>query len=205
MLNVSGRACVVVGGGPVGVRKAKQLVAADADVTILSRSLSEDVPSATYQQVVYETGLLETYRPWLVVAATDDRAVNQQITEDARALGALTMVVDQPRSADVRGMMQRERDGIRFMVTTGSPLLSRLMLDRAEALVSPAIATFGIWMYAMREPAKTILPHQPDRATLWRNVMESDVLNLLEAGKTDDARLLLSQLVGEALASHLPE
>lgn len=205
VLNLNNRHCVVVGGGPVGMRKAKQFVGAGAIVTVISRSLSQVVEGATFVQAVYESGQLDVYQPFLVVAATDDRAVNQQITEDARALGALAMVVDAPREADVRGVMQRGQDGISFTVQTGSPLLSRLMLDRAQALITSAISQYGQWLYALREPAKTIIPHQPDRAALWRDVMGSDVLALLEAGQAGEARGLLTEIVGEELAGYLPE
>ncbi len=205
MLNLDEKPCVIVGSGPVGRRKARQFLAAGALVTIISRSIHEQIDGANQVEALYEQGMLTAYKPFLVVAATNVRAVNQQISVDARAIGALTMVVDAPREADVRGIMQRERDGINFTVTTGSPLLSRLMLDRAEALITPAIATYGAWLYAMRGTAKGLITEQEDRATLWRKVMGSEVLPLLEEGREDAARSLLVEIVGSELAAYLPE
>ena len=102
MLKVEGRRCLVVGGGKVGVRKARGLMDEGATVTILSSSLTEHPPGVDFMQERYSSQHLDDMAPWLVVAATDDPQVNQQIDEDARARGILTMLVDNPAAGDVR-------------------------------------------------------------------------------------------------------
>jgi len=204
MLRVDGRKCLVVGGGPVGRRKAKQLRDEGADVVLISRTVHEEIDGIACIEGVYSKDRLFEAAPWLVIAATNDWEVNRQVQADAEEAGILTMLADNPREADVQGMMQREKGGVRYMVTTGNPLLSRLMLDRAEALITPAIMTFGEWLSALREPSKDIIAEQADRAALWRDVMASDVLGLLEEGQVEAAREALVGIVGEQLGQYLP-
>jgi len=89
-LLVEGRACLVVGGGTVAGRKVESLVEAGANVTIMAPELGERVMAL--QSVHGVTILQRSYVPddldqdfSLVIAATDDHALNQQIIETCRA------------------------------------------------------------------------------------------------------------------------
>lgn len=92
-INVAGQRCLVVGGGRIGTRKAFTLVAADADVTLLSPTISAELQDLVvagrlwWQQASYDASL--AYGFLLVVAATDDPALNLRIASDADARGTL--------------------------------------------------------------------------------------------------------------------
>jgi siroheme synthase-like protein len=96
-LVVAGRAVLVVGGGRVAARKAGDLVACGARVTVVA---PEVVPvlaeraEVTVERRPYRAGEAAGYR--LVVTATGDRAVDQQVYDDAEAAGVWVNSADDP-------------------------------------------------------------------------------------------------------------
>lgn len=98
-LDIKGRACLVVGGGGVGTRKAKGLLAAGARVTVVSPELSSGLRVLTPEPVRWYT---RSYRPedldgmFLVFGATDDEALNRRIYADAGKRNVLCNIADRP-------------------------------------------------------------------------------------------------------------
>ena len=99
-LRLSGRRCVVVGGGEIGLEKVEGLLACDARVTLVS---TEAVPeladyaregSIDWQRREYETSDLEG--TFIAIAATDDTDVNIRVHDDAERRAMLVNVVDVP-------------------------------------------------------------------------------------------------------------
>jgi cobalt-precorrin 5A hydrolase/precorrin-3B C17-methyltransferase len=102
--NLHQRLSVVIGGGPVAERKVAGLLAAGAQVRLIA-------PQATPQLIAWAQAgrlhwLARPYQPgdltgaFLVFAATNQRAVNQQVAQDAAASGALCNVADAPQEGD---------------------------------------------------------------------------------------------------------
>ncbi len=96
--DVDGMRVLVVGGGAVATRKVKQFAAAHAQLRIVAPSLCEDLELLVQQYAIpvesrrYETEDIGDAQ--LVFAATNDRAVNQQVARDANANNRLVNVTD---------------------------------------------------------------------------------------------------------------
>lgn len=90
-IDVRQRKCVVVGGGKVALRKVRKLCAADAAVTVVAPDFVCEFQQNTFNPEIrllaqkYSKEILNG--AVLVFAATSDFAVNQQVCEDAKALG----------------------------------------------------------------------------------------------------------------------
>ena len=86
-LNVVGRPCLVVGGGRIALRKAQQLLICDADLTVISPEVVDDFADLPVRVLRrrYEAGDVAGYR--LIITATGDHVVDQQIHDEAEALG----------------------------------------------------------------------------------------------------------------------
>lgn len=91
-VDLRGRKAVVVGGGPIALRRVRGLVECGAAVTVISPALARPVEGITHLPRPYRPGDLEG--AFLAVAATDDRAVNRQVGEEARAAGIPVSVAD---------------------------------------------------------------------------------------------------------------
>lgn len=91
-VNLSGRKAVVIGGGTVGLRRAGALRAFGAAVVVVAPSLKEPLDGIEHLERRYREGDLAG--AFLAVAATDNRAVNHAVWEEARAGGVLINVCD---------------------------------------------------------------------------------------------------------------
>jgi precorrin-2 dehydrogenase/sirohydrochlorin ferrochelatase len=110
MLKVAGRRCVVVGGGEVAARRMQSLLDAGAMVTIIAPAWTMAIAEAaaaspdrvTCMDKSYEAGDLQRRHndAALVIVATDDPKVNQQVQADARQIGVLVNRADDPEAGD---------------------------------------------------------------------------------------------------------
>jgi precorrin-2 dehydrogenase/sirohydrochlorin ferrochelatase len=100
MLRIAGERCVVVGGGSVAERRVIALLQAGGEVEIIAPDLTRQITALpiTVHQRGYQAGDLRGAK--LVVIATDDRAVNEQVARDAKALGVLVNRADDPGAGD---------------------------------------------------------------------------------------------------------
>ena len=97
-INLSGKRAVVVGGGTIGLRRAAVLRDFGAQVTVVAPKIGEHLERTNEFLRAYQCGDLEG--AFLVVAATDDRAVNHTVYEDAKRMGILVNVCDCPDECD---------------------------------------------------------------------------------------------------------
>lgn len=100
MLNVQNRRCVVVGGGPVALRRTLALLEAGAVVTVISPASLPDLtslPIELHSRPYHRDDLADAM---LVVIATDDAQVNEQVAKDAHEAGVLINRADMPERGD---------------------------------------------------------------------------------------------------------
>lgn len=91
-VDLTGRRCVIVGGGAIARRRAEVLSRFGAAVTVIAPTWAGAVPGVDWQARPYAPGDLKG--AFLAVAATDDRSVNRQVGEEARTLGIPVTVAD---------------------------------------------------------------------------------------------------------------
>lgn len=100
-INLTGQLCIFVGGGVVAARKARTLLDFGANVTVLAPEPSEDILALSRKKHITllrraYCGRKEIEGAALVIAATDDKKMNEKVSFDARALGIPVNVADSP-------------------------------------------------------------------------------------------------------------
>ncbi len=160
----------------------------------------------TWRQMVYAPGMLAEWQPFLVFAATNDPATNQQIAEEARQLGALVDRADEFAASDFHTMAQIERGALILATSTGgvSPALTRHVRERLESAFGAEYTTFTEWLSWLRPRVRQRIKTQPERAALWSRLIDSGVLDALRAGDESAARALFEQISGEVIDEKLP-
>jgi precorrin-2 dehydrogenase/sirohydrochlorin ferrochelatase len=122
-LDVTGRECVVVGGGEVAERKVEALLNAGAHVTVVSPHLSQSLESIAARGLVthiardYERG--DIRGSVLVYAASDDPKLHRELVAEARALGIPINVVDVPELCTFISPAVVNRGDLQIAISTG--------------------------------------------------------------------------------------
>jgi precorrin-2 dehydrogenase/sirohydrochlorin ferrochelatase len=143
LVGLADRHCLVVGGGPVALRKVEGLLAAGAAPRVVAReAVRELLALARHANVHLE---LRAFDPsdldsaFLVIAATDDPELNRAISAEAQARGALVNVVDVPEESNFIMPAVVRRGEMTLTVSTGgaSPALSRRLREQLDEQFGP--------------------------------------------------------------------
>jgi precorrin-2 dehydrogenase len=130
-LDLEGRRCLVVGGGAVGLEKAKGLLDCGAIVTVVAPQIEPELQRLPirWRQKRYDAADLEGQL--LVVAATSTPSLNRRVFADAEARSLLCNVVDVPEFCSFILPAVFRRDPIAIAVSTGgaSPALAKRLRD----------------------------------------------------------------------------
>lgn len=130
-LELSGERAVIVGGGPVALRRARTLLEAGLRVHIIAPTLTEELTGFpfTHEPRAYQPG--DVGGAALVVAATDSDVVNDAVTAEARAAGIPVNHAGQAERGTLRFPAVTERAGVRVAVTTGRelPMLAQALAE----------------------------------------------------------------------------
>jgi siroheme synthase-like protein len=183
-------ACLVVGGGSVGARKVKGLLAASAEVTVVSPQLHPDLRELSDSGRIswinrdFEEGDLEGFR--LVVAATGSARVNRMVYDGAVARGIPVNSVDDPAHSSFFVPAVARRGHLAIAVSTSglAPYLARRLREHIEAKLYPGLEQDLEELRRAREGAKgAALSYEENRKTVERELepLVRKILSRLEA------------------------
>jgi siroheme synthase-like protein len=200
-LDLEGRDVLVVGGGAVAEGKSTQLVEAGARVTVVSPELTEGLRAAADRGEIFHLGGPfaegDLNGAFLVISATDDRKVNEKVAKAARERGLLCNVVDQPDLCDFITPALVTRGELQISVSTGggSPTLTQRVKREVAALIGEEYGVLLELAAEMRAEAKERIADFERRKEALRAFVESDALDLIRAGRRDEARALASRFL----------
>src|ERR671935_2990567 len=198
-LRLSGRRCVVVGGGEVGLEKVEGLLACDADVVLVApaavpalASLAEE-GSIRWERRAYEASDLEG--TFIVIAATGDTDVNIRVFEDAERRAMLVNVVDVPPLCNfiLPAIIRTGPLAIAISTAGASPALAKRIRDEIADLFGDEYARLALILNEARGWAKATLPTYQDRKEFFESIVngDPDPIELLRAGEIDAVRDLI--------------
>jgi precorrin-2 dehydrogenase len=207
-LRLSGRRCVVVGGGAVGLEKVEGLLACDGEVTLVSpeaieplRELAEEA-SIRWERRVYSREDLEG--TFIVIAATGDTEVNIRVFEDAEHRAMLVNVVDVPPLCNfiLPAIIRSGPLAIAISTAGASPALAKRIRDEIADEYGEPYARLAVLLNEVRGWAKAMLPTYQDRKEFFEGIVngDPDPVELLRQGDEQAVRDLLAA----AQRSHAP-
>src|SRR5262249_3195548 len=198
-LRLTGRRCVVVGGGDVGLEKVEGLLACDADVTLIApdaiaplRELAQE-GSIGWEQRPYATGDLEA--TFMVIAATSETGVNIPVFEDAERRAMLVNVVDVPPLCNfiLPAIVRQGPLAIAISTAGASPALAkRLKREIGEAYGEP-YARLAVILNDHRGSAKATLPTYQDPNEFFEGIVngDPDPVELIKDGRETEVQRLI--------------
>jgi siroheme synthase-like protein len=204
-LDLRGRSCLVVGGGPVAAAKVRALLDAGAAVTVVSPDAADPLPDwAAAGRIRW---LERRFREddvagrMLVIAATDDLAVNAAVYACADRVGVFANAVDDLDHCSFIAPAVARRGQLQVAVSTAgsSPALAKRIRDRiATDVLGEEEAALAELVGAWRPRVKTALAGYNRRQRFWEGVLESCVPELVASGRTGRAEAALAEAVRRA-------
>ncbi len=194
-LDLTGRRCIVVGGGKVAERKVMGLLTAGGSITLIAPKLTERLLELAQAGLVdwyelnYMEGMLKGMNPLLVFCATDSREVNELAAIEAREAGALVNDVTEPEMTDFTVPASFRRGDLLVTVSTegASPGFARAMRRELEQKFPES---FGLWLEKLKEmrlEMKEKLAGSEERQDFWRQALSPRVLELVRNGAVAQA------------------
>ena len=177
-----GRACLLVGGGDVAERKARLLLEAGALVTVNALEFTPQFQAwaqqgmLTLEQGPFSPSLLDI--SWLAIAATDDDAVNQQVSDAAESRRIFCNVVDAPKQASFIMPSIIDRSPLMVAVSSGgtSPVLARLLREKLEAILPLHLGKIAGYAGTLRGRVKAKFATMGERRRFWEKFFTNDRL-----------------------------
>lgn len=196
--DVRNQQCLVVGGGEVGKRKAGVLLEAGANVRVVAPEID---PALAKQQRVeaivarFSAQHLDGVK--LVIAATNDRSVNQQVSELARARNIPVNVVDDPElcSFIMPAILDRSPLMVAFSSGGASPVLTRIMRGKLETMIPQNYSRLATFAERFRELVKQRVTNPAKRRIFWENALEGVVAEKVLTGDENSAEAMLKKML----------
>jgi len=205
-IQIKNRPCLVVGGGSIAARKVALLRKAQADVTVVSPELCDELQQLKDESLIQhqarEYAESDLERCVVVIAATDQRAVNESVSELAQQLRLPVNVVDNPDLCSFIMPSIIDRSPVVIAVSTGgsSPVLARLIRTKLEGTIPAAYGRLAALVEGFRDKVKAAFPNVESRRGFWESILDGTVAELVFTGHEDDARDMLDKAIDEHAA-----
>ncbi|WP_437615224.1 siroheme synthase CysG [Erwinia sp. V71] len=193
---------LVVGGGDVAARKIELLRRAGARVQIVARELCEELQAladiAAVEWLASEFVETQLDSVFLVIAATDDSALNGLVYEAANRRHLLANVVDdQPKCSFIfPSIVDRSPLVVAISSSGTAPVLARLLREKLEALLPANLGQMAQIAGEWRHKVKQRFNKMSDRRRFWERAFNGLFASQVAAGNVLGARQTLDdQLV----------
>lgn len=209
--NLKGRSVLLVGGGEVALRKGRLLADAGAVLRVVSPQI--DAQLLSMAAASHGQGELRGYQETdltgvcLVIAATDDQALNAQVSQHAQARGIPVNAVDAPALCSVIFPAIVDRSPLIVAITSGgdAPVLARLIRAKIETWIPAAYGQLAGLSKRFRAQVKGLFPDVQQRRVFWEEVFQGQVAESVFAGKLGEGERLLEEKIAGAAPKSLGE
>ncbi len=205
-LDVRSRSCLVVGGGEVAARKAELLMRANAAVTVVAPELGRSLAryraegKLSHRARAFRASDIEDCA--LVIAATDDQAVNSEVSRLCRERAIAVNVVDAPELCSFTVPSIVDRSPVIVAVSSGgaSPVLSRILRTKLETMLPASYGRLATLVQGLRERVKRRFKNAAQRRRFWEEVLHGPAAEMMLAGRERAAKCAIEV----ALQQHTP-
>ena len=181
-IELEGKTVLVVGGGNVAQRKTETLLKFGASIRIVSRELTQKLKKLVESKEIRHIG--EEFKDehlngaLLVIAATDDKLLNQKISESARVKNLLINAVDQPSDCNfiVPSIINRGDLLIAISTSGKSPALAKRIRKDLEGQFGSEYEVFLTLMGRLRTEILSLGLSQKENSRIFNEIVESDIL-----------------------------
>jgi siroheme synthase-like protein len=200
MIDVSGRLCLVVGGGRVALRKVIALLRAGARIVVVSVSFGSHFRLLIDRITMIKREFLSTDitdELALVIGATDVSDVNRLVSASAAARRIPCNIVDNPELCSFIVPAVVHRGDVTIAVSTQGrcPRLSRYIKSRIARALGPDLADLASYLGDVRVRVKSAISDARARTAFWETLFASDPLEDIRQNGWPAFRARIEQLI----------
>ncbi|MDQ0256612.1 precorrin-2 dehydrogenase/sirohydrochlorin ferrochelatase [Evansella vedderi] len=207
-VHLQGRPCVVVGGGAVAERRTGILLHGGAAVTVLSPELTPglrlrlekgefDYVEGSYEEEKFAEWFLQK-PPFLVVAATNSRSVNERVFQQCKEVVPLINIVDNQAASTFHFPAVMEQGPLQIAVTTSglSPLLGKKIVEELSEAYGEEYGVFLQRLGVLREKVlKEVEDSEVRREILKAVVNHKGIVEKFRQEKIEAGDNLITEIV----------
>ena len=177
MVDLCGKRVLIVGGGETAARKAAQLQDCGAEIIVVAKELKAAFPKEasiivrSFQSSDIEDNDSDIF---LVIAATDDREVNQEVSGLSKKYRIPVNVVDdEPLCSFTFPAVLRDRDVVVSVSSGGkSPLVTQYVKNKIGEALPEHIGEINDEMGKLRKRIRASVPGQKERKQIYKEELE---------------------------------
>ncbi len=192
-LNLKGNLVIVVGGGDEGFKKVNSLLTQDCKILLISDKVNTQLSNCIKQKKIdfektklKDAGFLSKYKPFLVMATTNDRQLNRKIIQKAKKMKCYVYASDDPEVSDfAHPSVINIEDTVQIAISTGgkSPAMARRLKLQTEKIFKKIIKKEDIYQIKLqqiaRDKAKKTIPTQIERKKFLYSVLNDKTIKQL--------------------------
>ena len=192
-LNLKGNLVIVVGGGDEGYKKVNSLLTQDCKILLISDKVNTQLSNFIKQKKIKfkktklkDANFLSKYKPFLVMATTNDRQLNRKIIQKAKKMKCYVYASDDPEVSDfAHPSVINIEDTVQIAISTGgkSPAMARRLKLQTEKIFKKIIKKEDIYQIKLqqiaRERAKKTIPTQIERKKYRYSVLNDKTIKQL--------------------------
>lgn len=199
--------CLIVGGGGVAARKARQLLLAGANVSVCAPRVNKAIDGLAARgelqllQQKFAAALVENFA--FVIAATDDKQSNADIAAAASTANVLCNVVDDREASTAILPAVVDRSPLMIAVSSSgeAPVLATRLRQQIESTIAPRTADLARFMGKWRQAVRQRFDSLDARRRFWQSLLDSEVAELLLEGDEEAAEQALQNRLQAASPS----
>ncbi|MHB8110162.1 MAG: precorrin-2 dehydrogenase/sirohydrochlorin ferrochelatase family protein [Syntrophorhabdaceae bacterium] len=200
-LDITGKYCVIIGGGAVAARKARMLLKFHASVIVISPKISGkltllgEAGKIEIKPRKYQSGDLSN--AVIVFACTDDRDVNNKVRRDAAKRGIPVNVVDRPEECDFIVPSIVKKGDVTIAISTSGvlPMASKKIRQTIERTLTGDYIAYVRIIGKLRQYLIRTIPEKTVRARVMRSIASMEMTDIVKTGLKG-----MKQLVKERLS-----
>ena len=201
MVDLTGRRCLVVGGGRVAERKVALLIECGASVEVVSPATTPKLAALASigairlaQRAMRSTDLPGAF---LVFVATDDPEINRAVAAKAHEAGGLVNVADAPESCGFLVPSVVRRGDLTISISTGggSPALAKRIRQKLDETIGPEYEAFLRALRELRTQAQKAISDPAERQAIFRRAMDSELFNHAARGDRAAVKACIADLL----------
>ncbi len=202
-LDLRGRSCLLIGAREIALRKARLLLAAGAQLTVVAPQASAEIEDlATRGALRY---LARKFRPsdvtgqWLVICATDVVSVQRDAAQAAGQAGVFCNLVDDADHSSYITPAIVDRGPVVVAVSSGgaAPVLARQIRAQIESLLPATVAQLASLAREWRDRVHARVGDLLRRRYFWESVFEGRVARQIHRGAIGAAHETMQDMLDD--------